>query len=394
METNAPVQATTDRLKKVIQLARSPQLFLSIYLPTNPKKTSTEGTRLRIEAMLDELAESVAGTSLERPFAQERVMMGDYIRSLGPGGPGLAVISSLPPQRWEALWLPDPVEEHARFGAGAHVLPLIDLLDEWEPVVLAMVSRDKARLMTFVGGQAEEVKGLEGDVPGHHRAGGGTATRYHSGSPAHPSQHQSGGGASSRYQRHIQVHSDRLFNEAVQELEDLHREMGFRRLFIAGPPQAVAQFKTHLPSPLKELLAGDLAIDAHASNQEIANQVLQAAQEAERQDIITGAEKDRGAVAGTAATLWAINQHQMHILMLAGESRGQGGYCANCEILLPPEDIVCPQCDQKPQQVDLWEELPGFALRRDSRLEVAHGKAASMLWHYQSMGGLLKPVRH
>jgi hypothetical protein len=42
----------------------------------------------------------------------------------------------------------------------------------------------------------------------------------------------------------------------------------------------------------------------------------------------------------------------------------------------------------------LWEELPGFALRRDIRLEVVHGEAASMLWHYQSMGGLLKIVWH
>jgi hypothetical protein len=152
---------------------------------------------------------------------------------------------------------------------------------------------------------------------------------------------------------------------------------------------------------LKELLAGDLSIDAHASDQEITRQALQAAREAERrkevelvQEIITRAEKDQGAVTGTAPSLWAINHHQMHLLVLAGESSGLGGYCANCEILLPPEDIVCPQCDKKPQRVDLWEELPGFALRRGVRLEVVHGEAASLLWHYQSIGGLLKPVRH
>jgi hypothetical protein len=84
----------------------------------------------------------------------------------------------------------------------------------------------------------------------------------------------------------------------------------------------------------------------------------------------------------------------MHLLVLAGESSGEGSYCPNWEILLPPEDIACPQCDQKPQRVHLWEELPGIALRRGVRVEVVHGEAASLLWHRQSIGGLLKPERH
>jgi peptide chain release factor subunit 1 len=401
MTTTPPVQATKDVLKRVIQLSQAPQLFLTIYLPTDPAETSTEGIRLRIAAMLDNLASGLAGTSLEEPFGKERKVVEEYTRSIQPGASGLAIVSSLPAQEWEARWLPDPVEEHARFGTGAYVLPLMDLLDEWEPVGLAMVEKDKARLMVFAGGQIAEVKHLEAEVPGQHRAGGGTATHYQRSVQAYPGQHQAGGGASARFQRHIQVHVDRLFDEVVQELEDFHRRHSFRRLFIAGPSESVAQFRSHLPNPLKELLAGELAIDAHARDQQIMGQVLQAAREAERQEemelvqeIITRAEKDQGAVTGTAPSLWAINRHQMHLLALAGESRGLGGYCANCELLLPPEDIVCPQCDQKPQQVDLWEELPGFALRRGIRLEVVHGEAASMLWHYQSIGGLLKPVRH
>jgi peptide subunit release factor 1 (eRF1) len=401
MTTTPAVHATTDNLKRLIQLARSPHPFLSIYLPTDPAQTSTEGIRLRILARLDDLANDLAGTPLEEPLAQERKVVEEYIRSIRPGGLGLAIISSLAAQDWAALWLPGPVEEHVRFGTGAYVLPLMDLLDEWEPVALAMVERDKARLMVFEGGQIEEVRHLEEEVPGQHRAGGGTATHYQSGVQAYPGQHTAGGGASARFQRHIQVHADRLYNQVVQELGDFQRQRSFRRLFIAGSSASVAQFKSHLPNPLKELLAGGLTIDAHASDQEVMSQVLQAAREVERQEevelvqeIVTRAEKGQGAVTGTAPSLWALNRHQMHLLVLAGESPGLGGYCANCEILLPPEDIVCPQCDQKPQRVDLWEELPGFALRRGVRIEIVHGEAASSLWHHQSIGGLLKPVQH
>jgi hypothetical protein len=196
---------------------------------------------------------------------------------------------------------------------------------------------------------------------------------------------------------HVENHLKRVY----QELEGLHRRYSFRRLFLAGPRDTVALFKSHLSHELQGRLAGELSIDAYANDQVITRQVRQGAREVERreevelvQEIITRAEKGQGAVTGTASSLWAINRHEMHLLVLAGESSGLGGYCANCEILLPPEDIVCPQCDEKPQRVNLWEELPGFTLRRGIPLEIVHGEAASLLWHYQSIGGLLKPVRH
>jgi peptide subunit release factor 1 (eRF1) len=401
MITRAPVQATKDELKRIIQLSQSPHLFLSIYLPTDPAETSTEGVRLRTAAMLDDLAGDIAGTPRERPFSEHRKTVEDYTRSIRPGGPGLAIISSLQAQEWAARWLPEPVEEHIRFGPGAYVLPLIDLMNQLAPVGLALVARDQVRLMVLAGGQIETEKRLEAKVPGQHRAGGGTGSHYQAGVQSYPGQRQASGGASARFQRHIQVHVDRLYEQATNKLEDLHRQHGFQRLFIAGPAESAAHFKAHLPHPLKELMASDLALDTHASDQEITSQVLRAAREAERreevklvQEIITRAEKDQGAVAGTASSLWAINRRQMHRLVLAGESSGLGGHCANCELLLPPEDIVCPQCDRKPQLVDLWQELPRHALRMGFRLAVVHDEAASMLWHYQSIGGMLKPIRH
>jgi len=59
--------------------------------------------------MLDGLASELAETPWERPLGEERNSVEEYTRSLRPGGRGLAIISSLPDQEWEALWLPDPV---------------------------------------------------------------------------------------------------------------------------------------------------------------------------------------------------------------------------------------------------------------------------------------------
>lgn len=223
MTTTPPLQATRDDLARVIQLSQSPHLFLSIYLPTEPAATSTEGVRLQTAAMLDGLANDLGGTPLEQSFAQERKVVEEYLRSLRPGGPGLAIISSQSAHEWEARWLPEPVEEHIRFGPGAYVLPLIDLINKLAPVGLALVARDQVRLMVLAGGQIEAEKRLEAEVPGLHRAGGGTGSHYQAGVQSYPGQRQASGGASARFQRHIQVLVDRLYNQAADELEDLHR---------------------------------------------------------------------------------------------------------------------------------------------------------------------------
>jgi SAM-dependent methyltransferase len=397
MTTSPPVLPAKEDLNRIIQLSQSPHGFLSVYLPTDPAETSTEGIRLRVSAMLDQLATDLAGTPLEHPFAEERKLVEEYARSLRPGGRGLAIISSLPAQEWDALWLPDPVEEHVRYGRGAYVLPLMDLLDEWEPVALAMVEKDRARLMVIARGRTEEVQHLETPLPERDSTRGRVSPRLQRSGLTR----EAGGGGAAGFQRHLMTHVENHLKRVHQELEEFHRRYSFRRLFLAGPRDTVALFRAHLSHELQVRLAGELNIDAYASDQAIVHQVRRAAREVERQEevelvqeIITRAEKDQGAVTGTAPSLWAVNRHEMHLLVLAGESSGQASYCPNCDILLPPEDIVCPQCDAKPQPVDLWEELPGFTIRRSTPLEIVHGEAASLLWHHQSIGGLLKPVRH
>jgi peptide subunit release factor 1 (eRF1) len=157
-------------------------------------------------------------------------------------------------------------------------------------------------------------------------------------------------------------------------------------------------FKLHLTHEMEARLSGDLSVDSRASGAAIAAQVSQASQEAERrqelelvQETITRAEKRQGAVAGVAATLAAINDRQVRLLVLAAEMDQPGRYCLACGLVLPPESIACPRCDAKTRRVRLWEELPGVALGQDIALEVVHGQAASDLWAYEGIGALLKP---
>ncbi|MCI0437975.1 MAG: hypothetical protein L0177_02460 [Chloroflexi bacterium] len=384
-------------MRKLIGLARSPELFLSVYLSTSPSQITTEGVRLRLAALLDEEQKEFEGTAWEAPLRSERESVESYVQTLRPGGQGLVILSSQEAQEGRALWLPQQVEYHARFGQGAYVLPLIDVLDEFEPVGLALVERDRSRLMALAAGQIVEERRLEAEVPGMHRAGGGYATGYRASSDIR----EAGGGAGDIRERHILVHAERHFKEVVGSLEEMGRHHGFRRLFVAGPTETRNLFKSHLSSELSRTLAGEFSVDAHATDQELRDLALEHNREVERreeirlvEEIVTRAEKQQGAVVGLDATLWALNRHELHLLALAGEVDWDGHYCSTCDILLPLENVLCPQCNEMTRRIALWEEIPGFALRNGVRLEVVHGEAASLLWGYDGLGGLLRFTQH
>jgi peptide subunit release factor 1 (eRF1) len=358
-----------------------------------------DGLRLRLAARLNELAQDLAGTPWQRAFQQERAAVEGFVKSLRPGGRSLALLSSQAAPTWSAVWLPSATPEHVRFGRGAYVLPLMDMLDEWEPVALVEVHRDRARIMVLTGGRIEETRQFQADVPRMHRAGGGAPTRYRTGGTVgQEAQHAAGGAAGSRFERHIEVHEEQHLKAVAQGLNEIERKTGFRRFFLAGPPEARALFKPHLTHQQESKLMGDLSLNPRATGAAIAAQVAQASQEAERrqeselvQETITRAEKSQGAVAGVAATLAAINDRQVRQLVLSWDMDQAGRHCLSCGLVLPTEDIVCPRCDAKTRRVRLWEELPGVALDQNIALEVVHGQAAADLWTYEGIGALLNP---
>ncbi|MBI4337302.1 MAG: hypothetical protein HY683_05690 [Chloroflexi bacterium] len=398
MKTTAPVAVTVDLLKALLDLARSPKAFLSLYIVTEPSQATSEGVRLRAAAMLDQVAADLRGSPLEKPFRAEREHVEDYLRSLGPGGPGLAVLCSTAAGEWHALWLPDRPSEHARFGPGAYMLPLVEVSDEWEPVGLAEVHRDKARLMVFAAGRTEEVQHFETEVPGKHKAGGGMGTRYRPGIQTYGAQHTSGGGAGARFERHIQTHAEQHLKGVLQELENVHQRYGLRRLFLAGPTETLALFRPMLSRDLRSKVAGEISFDARSGDAEVRAQVLRASREAERQEeqklvseLITRSQKDQLAVVGVPATLWALNRREANLLVITDGSPPEGRRCLSCNALFPQEDVMCPQCGVRTVKVNLWEELPGSAQVCGAALEVVHGPAAKDLWQYGGIGALLRP---
>lgn len=391
MNTTLAVTATAERVRGVLPLAGLRQLFLSVYMPTAPSETTAEGVRLSLAAKLSDISRRIAGTRYQVPFNKERQELEEFMLHLQTGGRAVAVWSSIEASVRIAMCLPTPILEHVRFGPGAYTLPLLDLLDELEPIVLAVVAKDKACVLVLEAGRIGDRKEVASEVPGLTRVGGGAARARRGGGQS--------GGASARYQRHHLAHVRRHLDATEQIMYTLARKYNVRRLFLAGPPEVVAMFKDGMRRELKDKWVADLSLDAYASEEEVRVRVLQVASEVERrgeetlvQDLVTRSAKEEAAVVGLGPTLWAISRHQVHLLVMAdGGNTQPGGLCPSCDMLWPPEDTRCPNCAQKNTQVDLWDEIPGLALREGVPLEVVHGQAASLLRRYDGMAALVKP---
>ncbi|MBM3944336.1 MAG: hypothetical protein FJ317_02470 [SAR202 cluster bacterium] len=382
MPVSQPLKPTPEDLGRLVSLAESSHPYLSVYLTTDPSSTTTEAVRLKLASLLDGVALEGTGAIDRKAFQQERQAVEEYIRHLRPGGKGLAILSSKAAGEWHAVWLPDRVEPHAAFGHGAYVLPLIDVLDELEPVCVVVLERDSARMLLCSAGVVAEKKGVQSDVPRRHKSAG----------------RESGGRGAPSFEARIAEQERAHLAAALQELEALQANTGFQRIVLAGAVDARGHFKKLISKRLGSMVVGEMPVDARASDQDIAKKASDLVRAAEREheevlveEVVTRARKSQGAVVGVDPTVWALNRGEMHLLVLTGAKGPDSQYCQPCDYMLPLASLVCPQCQGKPTRVHLWEELPGFAMRRGVEMEVVHGKAASALREHDGVGGLLKP---
>ncbi|MBM3924587.1 MAG: hypothetical protein FJ320_01150 [SAR202 cluster bacterium] len=396
--TQYPINATRENLRDLLPLIHSQELFLSAYLDTTRSEHTAKEARLRLASMLDQISADVEDTHLEKPFKAEREVVESYLEGLAPGSDGLLILSASGGSQWRALWLPSqPSRERARFGRGVFALPIMETLDEWEPVAFIGISKDKARLLVAAAGRIGEARRLASSVPGSHKAVGGSATYRGPGG----SKKEGGGGAGLRHERHIDVHMEGHFKSVIDELTAVQRTQPFRRLFLAGPIESLTKFKEAMPKVFKDMVVGELPAPGYASDNDVLSMLRDEAQRVEReqeealvQDLINRAEKGGNAVAGVAPILGALNLRTVHLLVMDADTEHQGRQCLTCDLLLPPENARCPQCAQKTRPVDLLEEAPNAVAGQGTRLELVRGQAAAALTNYQGIAAMLKaPTR-
>jgi peptide subunit release factor 1 (eRF1) len=325
--------------------AKSP--VLSVYLNTDPATGSADSTKLRLRQMLKKY---------EADSAEDVARMHRYIEHEYAGaGRSLAVFSSAAEGFFRSHPLSLPVRDRVRLLDRPYVKPLVDLLDNYGHLGVALVDQQGARLFHFHLGVLREQEGTVGEEIRKTKRGGGSQA---------PGRR---GGVAERT-RDTDETADRNLRAAVEFATRFFSESRIRRVLIGGTDENVARFIELLPKTWRSLVMGSFPVEMSAGHSEVYDKALSIAQQAEREAearlvtaVITAAAKGQGGVVRLDDTLQAAHAGQVQTLVICEGLQAPGYRCQGCEFLTAQAIDACPFCGES------FEKIPDaveMAVRR------------------------------
>ncbi|MBO0687891.1 MAG: hypothetical protein J2P45_32470 [Candidatus Dormibacteraeota bacterium] len=229
------------RALEALEKQRFPELALSAYLPTEPG-----GGHSYYRALLEDLArpmlpglEPGEGRALDRELALVQAALEKHRFD----SPALAVFSC-GPRHFLRLWrLSEPLPGRLTLAEGLDLVPVRRQLLERPPALAAVVDKQEGRLFTLILHELTEVVQLEGRHINHHKQGGWSATSW---------------------QRREDEHARSNLGRVAATLVSLIRRGGYRRLILAGPPEARARLAAQLPPHARRLLVAQGTVPVRA----------------------------------------------------------------------------------------------------------------------------------
>lgn len=310
------MEVTTTAIRALLNREPSTSPVTSVYL-------STDGSRYPrpadYEARLDSLLRSArhATTGLDQD-AQDAVradteqirkwVRNSFDRS-GVKGLGLFACEG---EIFEQLEVAMGVRNIARVGDRPYVVPLQALLGRDHHIALAVVERDRARILRYQLGQIEEHLDVTSDVHG---------------------QHDQGGWSQARFQRGIEHEVLAHMRDVSDILLRLHKQQPLDALVVAGPTAEASEFVRKLHPYLGEVLHGELlSVPLAADADHLTTVLRQAEQElvsARRRELLARLEAGKGQgerdARGIRHVIEAVNAKRVDVLFVV-EGAGEPGW--------------------------------------------------------------------
>jgi peptide chain release factor subunit 1 len=298
---------------------------ISLYVDLDPKLSPTVGdTTTRVRSLLDAAAKSHGATradlahevkaGLKSDFERlEQYFDGQFDRD---GAHGLAVFAAGPDNVWSVLPLPWRVEDAARVADDFLLAPLVPLIGRGNGALVAVVGRERGRVLALQGGRLEEVADRSETTPGRH---------------------DQGGWSQSRYQRHIGNLDLEHYKAVAEELERRFREVGRPRIVIVCGDETRAELAEVLSTEVEEAVIGWTNAEAHASDADLTEVVTpwldqwRAARESEaverwREEI----GKNALAASGWSGVLEAASDGRVELLLYQSGTQHEAHRCPAC----------------------------------------------------------------
>lgn len=261
-------------------------------------------------------------------------------------------------QAWfEAIELPVAVRDQAGIGPAPLVRQLVEVSDEPEPCLVALVDHTRLRLFRIHGHEIDELPEL---VTQQERA---VDTSGELGS----------------FERHDQEAGRMHLRRAADALDDALRTWPVRQVMLGGPDAAVAELERFVHATTRDLIVGRVSVRVGAATAEIESAARVVADLAERRRQADLVEEVRqrtagahGAVIGLEATLAALAEQRVATLLIRTGFAAPGGWCPQCR-RIGPDLRQCPVCGTTNDEIeDAVEVAVEQAVAQNADVEFCH----------------------
>ncbi|HMK10397.1 MAG TPA: hypothetical protein VK461_02315, partial [Acidimicrobiales bacterium] len=249
---------------------------------------------------------------------------------------GVALFSCQTQGRFEAVGLPVSVRDEAGVGPGPRIRQLVEAHQELEAFLVALVDRTHLRLFMMLGHETHELAGTVSDK----ERSADTSVEI--------------GSFERRAEEAFRAHVRR----SAAELDQAVRDSKVERVIVGGPDDALAELERRVHPTTRALVIGRVGVRVAASIEDIARAAHAVADRVERdreaalvEDLRQRAAGVHGGVVGLEATLSALAERRVGVLLVAEGFAAPGARCPSCGHV--GLDVrLCPVCGTTNVEID------------------------------------------
>jgi peptide chain release factor subunit 1 len=273
------------------------------------------------------------------------------------------------------------VQNNAHWSEAPYLLPLLEILDEYERYRVVLVDRTQARLFTVFMGEIEYHRDVLATDPVRHIKTTGTDHIW--------SQKT----IQDKADTHLRWHLKRV----AELLDRVVDYFGFDRLVLGGPVEASSELYHLLSKRVRARVVRRIALPVEAGERDILEATMKIEQEVEREneerivDELIAGDSHRHVTLGLENTLLALAEGRIWRLVFARGLTASGGRCTRCGMLFAQTDGSCDYCTAAIEPVDdLIERIVERVVNTEGKVEEVASNAAERLKQAGGIGAILR----
>jgi|GEM_PF-1633706 len=339
---------TVKKIEKLMKISSEKYPILSLYLGMSPAISSQKQYKTLAKSLIKQGTSNLSkfDDSQRNLIAKDCQKLSNFIEyEFERKSQSIAVFSSTGLGLWQVHPLPRRVKSRFVIDIDPYTRPLVRFLDENEKYFIAYVDSKRARLFSiYTGVMNERNEILDEEVPGKHKQGGWSQ---------------------SRFQRHIKNRSAKHLKNISDIIHELYKVEKFDHLIIGGSLEALHSFRHMLHSSLQKIIVAQVQGSLDDSVGEIyssAEKIIDSFETKQSKKYLNLFFDRKGkkhlASSGFSDIVRMLRQARIHTLLVKTNLVVPGFRCSNCEAPYLKQISKCDFCGKKVVKVpDIIDEI-------------------------------------